>query len=109
MDRDREAIVRRTDLVAELAQRVQEGGLGPVMHPGTSFQSINSMSQADQRAEKTRGRAGIADKERQRGASRSGIGNGAPAPFNGNQAIRGFLGIALDLAGETQLPQSLDH
>ena len=59
-------VVRRLHAMPELAQRLEERRLRTLVHPGDAAQAVNALAQADQRRQKARRRARVADEDFQR-------------------------------------------
>ena len=63
MDDGRQEVIGRIDPVAELAQGVDQGGLGTLMHPRDAAEAIDAFAEADHGEEKAGGGAGVLDEE----------------------------------------------
>ena len=109
MNQRRQLVVRRLDAVAQLAQRLEQRRLRPLVHPRHAVQPIDALAQADHRRQKPGRGAGVAHKEFQRLLFRAARRDQAALAIDRDGAIARFLGIRLHVHHEPEFLQALDH
>src|SRR5207253_2347783 len=98
-----EPVVRSLNLVTEFSQRLEKGRLWPLVHPWYSVHSVNSLPKANHGRQKSRRRAGIADKNFQRFFRRASVWNFAAQTIDSNCPVARLLRVRLDFNLKTKV------
>src|SRR6476661_11032262 len=88
---------------------MKQRALRALMHPLHAPKPIESATETNHRAQKTRRRPGIAHEQFQGLRSRSAFWNFPAQPADANGSIRTLLGILLNTKFESKPPQAIDH
>ena len=109
MDDRGQTVSGRIDAVAQRPQRLQQGRLGALVHPGHSRQAVTALTQANHRGQKTGRGSGVAHMQFQGRRFRARLGYASALPHHLDNAV-GFLGkVGSHPHGKTHLAQALGH
>jgi hypothetical protein len=109
MQGEGQSIVWGIDAVAELAECVEEFGLGAFAHAWDTVEVIGAVAEAEERGEESGGGAGVADEDFERVAGGAGVWDLSAETVNDDLAVGGVMGVWLDLEVEPEALQGRGH